>query len=163
MRFPRLLLVVVLACAQGALAISVGGKLYVSSKDALLLKEPKAKAAKVDTLQPGTEVVWLGVSEKNKQYHQVQVGSTKGFVLLSALTPNKPQSELDAASGKPMSPPAFAASGAANKDGPRASTYRSQSPALQAAAAELIYVEELNKRQATPEALAAKNKSLHAP
>lgn len=160
MHLPRLLVVLVVSCATGALAVEEGGKLYIKTKDTLLLKEPKAKAARVDTLQPGAEVVWLGVSEKNNQFHQVQVGAKKGFVSRADLTPHRPQLELDAASGRPMSPQAFAQSGAAPRSAP---LWRGKGPEVQAAAAELLSVEELNRAKATPQAVAQKSKALHAP
>lgn len=161
MRLPRLLLALLLSTAQGALAVSPGGTLYIKSKDAPLLKEPKAKAAKLDTLQPGTAVTWLGVSEKDKQFHQVQAGAKKGFVLRSDLTPQKPQAELSGATGQPMSAQAFANSGA-TKGQPSSGSYAaSKGPDVKAAAAELATVEELNEKTATPQAVAEKNKSLH--
>lgn len=161
MRPARLLLVLALASSTSALAIAVGGTLYIKTKDTPLLKEPKAKSAKVATLQPGEAVVWKGPSAKNKDFHEVQAGEKKGFVMRGDLTPNKPQLELDASSGQPMSPPAFAQSGAANKS-PRPSTH-GQSPALQSAAAELIYVEALNQAKATPQAIELKSQALHSP
>ena len=61
-----------------------------------------------------------------------------------------------------MSAAAFASSGAAVKDGDMGRGANSQrSQAESAAAAELIYVEELNKAKATPEALKAKEKELN--
>lgn len=162
MRSSLLLLALVLSTAQGALAIPVGGKLYVKTKDTPLLKDPKASSAKVSTLQPGTEVTWKGASAKDKQFQEVEAAGKKGFVSTSNLTPQQPQQEIDGSSGKPMSVQAFAASGAATKGPfgpPRAQT--GGSPATQEAAAELIYVEELNKAKATPQALEARNKALH--
>lgn len=162
MRFSPLLIALVLSTAPGAFAVSVGGKLYVKTKDTPLLKDPKASSAKVSTLQPGTEVTWKGASAKDKQFQEVEAAGKKGFVSTTNLTPQQPQQELDGASGKPMSVQAFAASGAATTKGPFGSP-RAQtggSPATQEAAAELIYVEELNKAKATPQALEAKNKAL---
>jgi hypothetical protein len=161
----RALLVFILFAATSTLAIAPGGKLYVSAKDTALLKEPKEKAAKLATLAAGIEVTWLGASDKDPAFHQVDAGGKKGFVHRSSLTPNKPQSEFDAASGKPMSPQAFAASGAAvtkGPYGPPSSAHYKGDPAQSAAAAELIYLDALNKQAATPEALAQKNKELHS-
>ena len=161
MRFSPLLLALVLSMAPRAHAVAVGGKLYVKSKDTPLLKEPKASSAKITTLQPGAEVTWKGASAKDKQFQEVEAAGKKGFVLTSNLTPSQPQQEVDGSTNKPTSAPPFASSGAATKGtfGPSHAPY--QSTASQEAAAELIYVEELNKAKATPQALEAKNKALH--
>lgn len=157
MRLPLLL---TLCTATLALAIPVGSELYIKSKDTPLLKDAKPQAPALAKLQPGTAVIWLGVSEKDKAFHQVEVGGKKGFVLRSSLSPNKPQQELDSGSGKPMSAQAFASSGTATKGIPPTRSY-GNNPAEAEAAAELIYVEELNKAKATPEALAKKDRELH--
>ena len=156
----RVLFVLVLFVATSALAIAKGSKLYICAKDTVLLKQPNAKAAKVTTLALGAEVTWLGPSEKDKSFHEVEAAGKKGFVHTGSLTPNKPQLEGEA-SGKPISPPAFANSGAATKDGPMTVNY--SDPTSNAAAAELTAVEELNKTKATPEAVAQKNKELRGP
>lgn len=155
-------LLLTLCAATVAFAIPVGGTLYIKTKDAPLLKEAKSKAATLRKLQPGDRVVWMGVSEKDKDFHQVEIDGKKGFVLRGDLTPNKPQAELDSGSGKPMSAAAFASSGAATKGpfGPSHASYQGD-PAATQAAAELIYLEELNKAKATPEALAKKDKELN--
>jgi hypothetical protein len=162
MRSSLLLLAFVVSTAQPALAIAVGGKLYVKSKDTPLLKDPKASSAKVSTLQPGTEVTWKGASAKDKHFQEVEAAGKKGFVLTSNLTPHQPQQEIDGSSGKPMSGQSFASSGASTK-GPFGPSHAQSggSPATQETAAELIYVEELNKAKATPQALEAQNKALH--
>lgn len=159
----RTLLLLTLCVSTGALAIAKGGTLYIRSKDTALLKEPKANSQSLMKLQPGTEVVWNGASAKDKAFHEVVVGGKKGFVLMSSLSPNKPQEEVDSSSGKPMTAQTFASSGAAVKDGDmgRGGNYAQGSPSESAAAAELIYVEELNKAKATPEALKAKEKELN--
>lgn len=154
----RVLLVFVLCVASSALAIAKGGKLYISAKDTVLLKQPNAKAAKVARLALGSEVTWLGPSDKDKSFHEVEADGKKGFVHSSSLTPNKPQLEVDATSGELQT---FANSGAATRDHPVSQRYAD--PASNTAAAELIYLEELNKTKATPEAVAQKNKELHAP
>lgn len=158
MRLPLLL---TLCTATIAFAIPVGSTLYIKTKDTPLLKEAKPTAVAIVKLQPGTAVVWLGVSAKDNVFHQVEVGGKKGFVLRSNLSPNEPQAELvDSGSGKPMSAQAFASSGATIK-GPFPTPRRYDGTAEAEAAAELIYVEELNKAKATPEALAKKDKELH--
>lgn len=158
----RVLISLVFLAASSALAVVPGGLLYVRSPDTALLKEPKVKAAAVMKLQPGDEVTWRGVSEKDKEFHAVERNGKKGFVHRSNLSPNRPQDELGVAN-RPMSQQAFAASGAATKDGDMGRGQRSwdgDAKSLQAAA-ELLYLEELNKEKATPAAVAAKNKELH--
>lgn len=159
----RVLISLVFLAASSALAVVPGGRLYVRSADTALLKEPKVKAATVIKLQPGDEVTWMGVSDKDKEFHAVERNGKKGFVHRSNLSPNQPQNELDASTNKPMSHQAFAASGAATKDGDMGRGQRSWEgdPKLLQAAAELLYLEELNKAKATPAAVAAKNKELH--
>lgn len=159
----RTLLLLTLCVSTGALAIAKGGTLYVRAKDASLMKEPKAKSATVLKLAQWTEVVWNGPSEKDKQWHAVMVAGKKGFVRITELSPNKPQLEVDSSTGKPMSTPAFAASGAATKDGDMGRGTVQRSASDSATEAELIYVEELNKAKATPEALSAKEKELRGP
>ncbi len=158
----RILLTLILCAATSSLAVAKGGKLYIKSKDTKVMKEPSPKSVAVVTLQPGTEVVWNGPSAKDKLWHEVTFGGKKGFVHMHALSPNRPQEEIDASTGKPMSAQAFASSGAAVgcRFGASSTVYKSSS-ATEEAAAELIYVEELNKAKATPEALMAKNKELH--
>ncbi len=139
-------------------------KLYIKTKDTKLLKEPKATAGAVGKpLPPGTEVTWKGASEKDKEFHQVEVDAkTKGFVLKGNLSPSKPQMELAGSSGSPMSPQAFASSGAASKAlTPAGISYaKKEGPKAEEAAAEIIHVEEHNKAKGTPEAVAAKSKEL---
>ncbi len=159
----RTLLLLTLCVSTGALAIARGGTLYIRSTDAALLKEPKAKAPMVMKLARGTEVIWNGPSDKDKQWQEVMVMGKKGFVRITELSPHKPQLELDSSSGKPMSAEAFASSGAATKDGDMGRGSPQRSPSNSAAAAELIYVEELNKAKATPEALEAKELELRGP
>ncbi len=156
-----MLLTLILCAATSALAIARGGTLYIKSKDTGLMKQPNDKSAPIARLQPGTEVIWAGPSEKDKAWHQVSVNGKTGFVRRQDLSPHQPQAELDATTGKPMSAQTFAGGGAAKCGfGASASVYKS-SPATESAAAELIYVEELNKAKATPAALAAKNQELH--
>jgi hypothetical protein len=148
-------LCLLLSClATSGWAIAKGGTLYIKGKDTVVLSAPRAGASKVATLQPGDAVIWLGPSEKDKTFHQISFGSKKGFVLMTNLTPNKPVVELLDQEGKPVP---FAFSGAGSRECPP--TYQGQGNKTEAAA-ELIYVEELNKAKATPEAIEAKNKEL---
>lgn len=158
----RALAALVLLSAGGAWAVSKGGKLFIKSKDTKVLKEPKAGASAVATLQPGKEVVWNGTSEKDKRFHDISVDGKKGFVLMSNLSPHQPQTEIDASTGKPMSAQAFASSGAATKALTPAGVKYAQASGVKEseAAAEIIYAEEHNKAKGTPAAIAVKAKEL---
>ncbi len=146
-------------CAMPALAIPRGGVLYVAAPGVKLLKEPKAtsKPASPRELPRGTEVTWLGASAKDKRFQEVEVAGQKGFIETSHLTPAKPSLEVDV-TGRPMSPEAFAASGARVVDADMGrGTF---TPTDEKADADLAAVEALNRATATPQALAAKRKSL---
>lgn len=158
----RPLVVLALMSAGSAFAVKVGDNLFVKSKDTKVLKDPKATAAAVVTAQPGDEVKWEGPSDKDKQFHKVTFKGKTGFVLMSNLSPNKPQGEVDASTGKPMSAQAFASSGAATKAlTPAGVKYAKGSGVKESeAAAQIIYVEEFNKAKGTPTAIAAKAKAL---
>lgn len=159
----RPLVAVALLSASGAFAVKVGDDLFIKSKDTKVLKDAKAGAAAVGApLQPGTKVKWLGPNEKDKQFHQIEANGKKGFVLMSNLSPNAPQQEVDASTGKPMSAQAFASSGAATKAlTPAGVKYAKGSGVKESeAAAQIIYVEQLNIAKGTPTAVAAKAKAL---
>ena len=156
----RALAAVALLSATGAFAVAKGGTLYIKSKDTKILKEPKAGAAAVSTVQPGTEVVWNGPSEKDKQFHAITVGGKQGFVLMANLSPNKPAGEIDKATGKSMDTKAFASSGAATKGLTEASLKYSKEKDLNKSTIEVIYAEEHSKNKGTPEAIASKSKEL---
>ena len=157
----KALAAIALISASGAWAVAKGGTLYIKSKDTKVLKDPKADSKPVVTLQPGAEVVWNGASEKDKTFHEVVSGGKKGFVLMTNLSPSKPAQEIDSSNGKPMSAQAFASSGAATTAlTPAGVTYAKDSPGKAEAAAEIIYVEQLNFAKGTPAAVAAKAKEL---
>jgi hypothetical protein len=157
----RAVAAIALISAGGAWAVAKGGKLYIKSKDTKVLKDPKAGATAVVTVQPGTEVVWNGASEKDKTFHEISVNGKKGFVLMSNLSPAAPATEIDSTSGKPMSAQAFASSGAATKAlTPAGVTYAKDSATKTEAAAEIIYAEQHNFAKGTPAAIAAKAKEL---
>ena len=156
----RALAAIALIGACGAWAVAKGGTLYIKSKDTKVLKDPKADAKAVVTLQPGAEVVWNGPAEKDKTFHEISSAGKKGYVLMTNLSPNKPAQEIDASTGKPMSAQAFASSGAATKAlTPAAIKYaESKGPSANEAACEIIYLEEHNNNQGTPDAIAAHQK-----
>lgn len=157
----RAMAAVALISAGGAWAVVKGGKLYIKSKDTKVLKEARAGATAVATLQPGKAVVWNGPDAKDKAFHQISVDGKKGFVLMSNLSPSAPATEIDSSSGKPMSAQAFASSGAATKAlTPAGVTYAKDSPNKSEAAAEIIYAEQHNFAKGTPAAIAAKAKQL---
>lgn len=151
-----------LLSASAAWAVAKGGSLYIKSVDVQLLKEPKATAAKLMKLDVGAEVKWLGASDKDKQFHEIEVKGKKGFVMMANLSPAKPQMETVGSSGQPVSPQAFASSGAATKAlTPAGINYaKGEGANAKEAAAEIIHVEEYNKTKATAPALAAKAKEL---
>jgi hypothetical protein len=158
----RTLVALALLSAAGAGAVKKGEPLFIKSKDTKVLKDAKADAKAVATLQPGAEVIWNGASEKDKQFHEVSANGKKGYVLMTNLSPRKPTEEISGSTGKPISPQAFASSGAATKALSPAgiSMAKSAGPSGVEAAAEIIHVEEFNKQKGTPEAIAAKAKEL---
>ncbi|MDP2276124.1 MAG: hypothetical protein Q8N23_12915 [Archangium sp.] len=157
----RAVAAIALISAGGAWAVAKGGKLYIKSKDTKVLKDPKAGAAAVATVQPGKEVIWNGASEKDKAFHEIAVDGKKGFVLMSNLSPAAPAKEFDSSSGKEMSAQAFASSGAATKAlTPAGVTYAKGNVNKSEAAAEIIYAEQHNFAKGTPAAIATKAKEL---
>jgi len=158
----RAVAAIALISASGAWAVAKGGKLYIKSKDTKVLKEAKAGATAVATLQPGKDVTWNGPSATDKTFHEVVTADgKKGFVLMTNLSPNPVASEIDSSSGKPMSAQAFASSGAATKAlTPAGVNYAKDTPNKAEAAAEIIYVEQHNIAKGTPTAVAAKAKEL---
>ncbi len=153
----RAVAAIALISAGGAWAVAKGGKLYIKSKDTKVLKDPKAGATTVTLVQPGTEVIWNGASEKDKTFHEIAVSGKKGFVMMTNLSPAKPAEEVDSTTGKPMSAQAFASSGAATKAlTPAGVTYAKGNVNKSEAAAEIIYVEQHNFAKASAAALAAK-------
>lgn len=158
----RAVAAIALISASGAWAVAKGGKLYIKSKDTKVLKDAKAGAATVATVQPGKEVTWNGPSPADKTFHEISVDGKKGFVLMSNLSPSAPVAEIDSSSGKPMSAQSFASSGAATKGLTPAGVKYAKASGQGAAdaAADIIYVEEHNKAKATPALVAAKAKEL---
>ena len=157
----RALAAIALIGASGAWAVAKGGKLYIRSKDTKVLKEPKAAATAVATVQPGKEVTWQGASPVDKQFHEITVDGKKGYVLMSNLSPNPVAQEIDSSTGKPFPAQSFASSGAATRAlTPAGVTYAKDSPSKSDAAAEIIYAEQHNFAKGTPAAIAAKAKEL---
>ncbi len=149
---------VVTLFAAPALALAPGGSLWVATPDAKLLKDPRASGRPVASLTRGQEVKWLGPSERDKTFQEVEAAGKRGFVPTAALTSARPQLETGA-DAKPMSPPSFAASGFSKHQPPQTNP-ASRDPGQAEAEAELSAVEALNRDQVTPAALEAKRKSL---
>ncbi len=152
-----------LLSASGAWAVKVGDDLYIKAKGVKLLKEPKPTSTAIGKeLAVGEVVRWKGASEKDKSFHEIEVSGKKGFVLMSNLSPSKPQMEIAEAGKGPLDTKAFASSGAATKGLTNAAlTYsETKGPDMKKAAVQVIYAEEHNKNKGTPEAIAMKSKEL---
>lgn len=150
-----------LLAGGAALAVSKGGTLYIKTKDTKVLKTASPSAASVTTLQPGSEVVWNGPDAKDKTFHSVKTKDNKsGFVLQANLSPTAPKGEFDS-TGKPMDKEAFASSGAATKALTEAGVKyaESKSQDVKKIAAQLIYVEEHSKVNATADVVAKQAKT----
>lgn len=92
----RVLVVVLLLSAFAAHAVAKGGSLFIKSKGVKLLKYARANSVAVSPreLALGTEVKWLGANEKDRSFHEIEVDGKRGFVLMSNLSPARPQPEL---------------------------------------------------------------------
>lgn len=140
-----------------AWAVGPGATLYVASPEVTLRETPSLKGKSVRTLKRGEEVKWLGVSEKDKSFHQVECGGKKGFVHLTELSPSKPQQEVTSAPSNEPVP--FAQSGAGTKS---PTIPPARTPEETEAMRALEQLEALNAQAATPEALAKKRRELSA-
>lgn len=166
-RVYRAVAAAALMSASGAWAVKVGDNLFIKAKGVKLLKEPKAGSAPVapKELAVGDEVKWQGPSDKDKTFHKIEAGGKSGFVMMSSLSPSKPQMEV-VEGGKALDTKAFASSGAATKGLTQAALSYSDKKAkdgddtMKKAAVQVIYAEEHSKNKGTPEAIDAKAKSL---
>lgn len=138
-----------------ALAIEKGGPLWVSVKEAPLRSQPKEGAKKLATLRAGTQVVWEGPDTKDRQFQRVTAGGKSGWVLVSELSPSKPQPEIGVG-GKQVVP--FAAQGYVKCD--MGSTARMVDPRHADTQRALESIEALNAKAATPEAIEKKRREL---
>lgn len=150
----------VLLGGGAALAVAKGGTLYIKAKNAKVYDKPSASGKVKATLQPGDEVIWEGADKKAPAFHQIS-GKAKGFAHQSTLSPKKPTGEVLTSDGAPVSAQAFASSGAATKALTAAGVKyaAAKGPDAQAAAAQVIYVEEHTKNAATAEAIAKHTKA----
>jgi hypothetical protein len=86
------------------LGVAPGGKLYVKGERADLLSHPR-NGRVLAKLPGGTEVTWLGADSANPSWHQVEAGGKRGFLPMSALTPNKAITEEEAGKPEPSRAP----------------------------------------------------------
>ncbi|HEY1087148.1 MAG TPA: hypothetical protein VGE37_05610 [Archangium sp.] len=149
--------VVLVASAAWAQTRSV--QLYVVSKQVVLLKEAKARAAHVLTLHQGDAVTWTG--ETHDGFLLVERSGKKGYLPRFELTPSRPQAELSEG-GKPIAAQAFAEGGfiKCRMPGPSAlQAYRQ--PEEEKAAVELQQAEELTQQRVTQAELEKKARQLN--
>ena len=138
------LVLAVAVISSPAWAVKVGEMLYIRSKDTALVKKADPKAPVVTKLQPGTEVVWGGVDETNKQFHKVKAGAKEGYVLQANLTPQKPLDETGS-DGKGISARAVASSGAATRTLSEAGQkYSEKGPDTATAGKQIVMLEGIN-------------------
>jgi hypothetical protein len=146
---------IVVLWVTNAWALGPGSTLYVASPEVTVRDAPSLKGKSVLTLKRGEEVKWLGVSPKDKSFHQIESAGKKGFVHLADLSPAKPQQEVTSAPS--TEPVPFAQSGAATKTPAIPSATRPEDAEAMRAIEQL---EALNAAAATPEALAKKRREI---
>lgn len=102
--------------AASAFAVARGGTLYIRARNTKLFSAPPPTGSPVDTLQPGTKVVWNGPDGSDARYHRISLESGKaGVVFQSNLGTSPPSTELVASQGAEIDPVAFSQSAAATK------------------------------------------------
>jgi hypothetical protein len=128
-RLPALLLLACVATSVPALAVPLGGTLYIKAKNTHVKASNSPTANTLVVLQPGNPVMYNG-REGTTPWCKVTVtadkkGSVEGFVYQANLAVSPPSLEVTSKNpGKPLSPEAFASSGAAVKAlGPGAIEY----------------------------------------
>lgn len=128
-RLPTLLALVCVAASGTALAVPPGGTLYIKAKNTHLKASSSPTADTLVVLQPGKAVTYDG-RQGNTPWCKVTAavdkkGSVQGFVYQANLSVSPPSMEVSSKNpGKPLSPEAFASSGAAVKAlGPGAIEY----------------------------------------
>ncbi|MGZ3459482.1 MAG: SH3 domain-containing protein [Archangium sp.] len=128
-RIPALLVLACVATTGTALAVAPGGKLYVKAKNTHLKASSSPTADTLVVLQPGKEVQYDGRAG-GSPWCKVTVaadkkGTVHGFIYQANLGVSPPSMEVTSKNpGKPLSPEAFASSGAAVKAlGPGAIEY----------------------------------------
>jgi hypothetical protein len=128
-RLPTLLALVCVATSGNALAVTPGGTLYIKAKNTHLKASNSPTADTLVVLQPGKAVTYDG-RQGNTPWCKVTVpgdkkGPVQGFIYQANLSVSPPSMEVTSKNpGKPLSPEAFASSGAAVKAlGPGAIAY----------------------------------------
>jgi hypothetical protein len=148
-RLPALLLLACVATAVPALAVTPGGTLYIKAKNTHVKASSSPTANTLVVLQPGNAVKYDG-REGTTPWCKVTVAADKkgstvqGFVYQANLGVSPPSLEVTSKNpGKPLSPEAFASSGAAVKAlGPGAIEY-GKSLSRPESVGQLIKLEEL--------------------
>ncbi|MSR13724.1 MAG: RHS repeat-associated core domain-containing protein [Gammaproteobacteria bacterium] len=108
---------------DGHEGVKIGGTLYVTAKDTVLLTDANVGAERINHLQPGGQVTWLGhvpstefekvgIVHPNKRGNACE--SAVGYVLRPNLSTKKPNKEFKD-SGKPMDSQAYPSHGAGTK------------------------------------------------
>ncbi|HEX8435032.1 SH3 domain-containing protein [Archangium sp.] len=150
-RFPALLALVCTLSGGTALAVKAGGTLYVKAKHTHLKASSSPTADTLVVLQPGKDVTYDG-RVAGSPWCKVKVavdkkGTVEGFIYQANLGVSPPSMEVTSKSpGKPLSPEAFASSGAAVKAlGPGAIQYGKSLPKPQSVQ-QLIALEKLAAR-----------------
>lgn len=110
----------VLGSASPALAVKVGESLYVKARNTQLKESAEPTAGTLATLQPGRAVTYRG-RQAGTPWCLVSValekkGEVQGVIFQSSLAVSPPSPEVSRKNpSKPLSPEAFASSGAAIK------------------------------------------------
>ncbi len=129
-RLPALLALACMMTGGPALAVKPPGTLYIKAKNTHLKASSSPTANTLEVLQPGKEVTYEG-KEPGSPWCKVRVAQEKkksplqGYIYQANLSVSPPSMEVTSKNpGKPLSPQAFASSGAAIKAlGPKAITY----------------------------------------
>jgi hypothetical protein len=61
--------------------VSIGGVLYIRSRNTRLLERPDANAGVLAVLQPPAQVVWFGPHKSDRRWHMVKHGPHTGVVV----------------------------------------------------------------------------------
>ncbi len=119
-RLPALLALVCTMTGGTALAVKPGGTLYIKAKHTHLKASSSPTADTLEVLEPGKEVIYDG-RVAGSPWCKVKVttdkkGTLQGFIYQANLGVSPPSMEVTSKNpGKPLSPEAFASSGAAVK------------------------------------------------
>ncbi len=119
-RLPALLALACMMTGGPALAVKPPGTLYIKAKNTHLKASSSPTANTLEVLQPGKDVTYEG-KEPGSPWCKVRVAQEKksplrGYIYQANLSVSPPSMEVTSKSpGKPLSPQAFASSGAAIK------------------------------------------------